>query len=179
MIKMRICGGLYRGKKINGIEWTGTRPITDRIKENVFNLLGQHCHGSVLDLFAGTGSIGLEALSRGAEFCNFNELNKEPQKVLKSNVEMFDVKYEVTSLDAYDQLHLLNHTFDFIFLDPPFPIDRNEELLDKIFKMKLLNESGKIILRIDSKKNIKDSIPFKITKEKVYGASRVYILEGN
>lgn len=177
MNKIRVCGGKHRGRKIDGVDWEGTRPITDRIKENVFNLLGQQCSGTVLDLFAGSGAIGIEALSRGADFCWFNELNNEPKKVLFNNLAIFDFEYQISSYDAYNQLSNISKTFDYIFLDPPFPIDKNELLLNEINKMKLLNESGRIILRIPTEKNISDDIPYKIIKEKVYGASRVYILE--
>lgn len=177
MIKMRICGGQWRGRKIEGVEWEGTRPITDMIKENIFNLLGQTVYGDVLDLFAGSGSIGLEALSRGADYCHFNELNNNPLNILKRNIAIFDAETNVTKSDGFLLIKSLNRTFDFIFLDPPFPILRNEELLNEIFKMKLLNEGGKIILRISSNNKLSDDIPFSIWKEKKYGASLVYILE--
>jgi 16S rRNA (guanine966-N2)-methyltransferase len=123
MATPRIIGGSVKGMRLRGIPGDSTRPVTDRVKEAVFNILGADIeNANMLDLFGGTGSIGLEALSRGAAFVRFCELNRTAQNVLKENIELTGFKKQA-ELIAGDAFRLLRATpdkrFEYIYIAPP------------------------------------------------------------
>ena len=144
---MRVITGQYRGRKLNTPENYDIRPTTDKAKEALFSILTDRIYGSrVLDLFAGTGSLGIEALSRGAEYCVFADSSAKSLSLIKENLEHCEVKEEnrVLAGDYKKTLKKLadrikdgqEKTFDIIFLDPPY----NKELLDDAFR--LIKEGG-------------------------------------
>lgn len=120
---MRIIAGTHRGKKMVEYYTPTTRPTTDRVKENVFNLLSNYVdfHGlRVLDLFAGTGAYGIECLSRGAGFVHFNDLDAAALNVVQKNIGQ---NWHNVRLTQKDYAMVLNEQFDLIFLDPPYDSD--------------------------------------------------------
>jgi 16S rRNA (guanine966-N2)-methyltransferase len=123
---MRIIAGQHKSRKLQALEGQSTRPTMDHVKEACFARLGPWIEGkAVLDLFAGSGNIGLEALSRGADRAVFVEGSLKAFHVLKANVELLNYQdqVEVYRMDAFDACRYLrkqNRTFDFIYLDPPY-----------------------------------------------------------
>lgn len=120
---MRIISGKFRGHQLVSFKASHIRPTTDRVKETIFNkLMRETSDARVLDLYAGTGNLGLEALSRGASYVQFVELNKKSISILKQNINKLGVSNEVTviSKDVCKFLREDNSPFDIILIDPPF-----------------------------------------------------------
>lgn len=121
--KLRVIGGLARGRKLHQVPGSSTRPITDRVKESLFNIIGADVSGSrFLDLFAGTGSVGIEALSRGAEHTLFVDNNKHAIETIKKNLRItnFVQKSTVRKVNAFTMLSDETPSkFDYIYVAPP------------------------------------------------------------
>lgn len=121
--ELRIIGGIARGRRIRSVPGDTTRPITDRVREALFNILGVDIQGAIfLDLFAGTGSVGIEALSRGAAKVTFIDLNRLPIRTIRSNLQATDLETgaEVLQMDAFLFLERLSgEKFDYIYIAPP------------------------------------------------------------
>ena len=121
--ELRIIGGKARGRRIRSVPGETTRPITDKVREALFNIIGPDIEGaSFLDLFAGTGSVGIEALSRGAKYVCFIDLHKQPIATIRSNLKSTNLEEgaEVIRSDAFsflDQSH--KQSFDYIYIAPP------------------------------------------------------------
>lgn len=153
MATPRIIAGSAKGVRLKGIPGDSTRPVTDRVKEAVFNILGADIEeASMLDLFGGTGSIGLEALSRGAAFVRFCEMNRTAQTVLKENIELTGFKKQA-ELIAGDAFRLLcgapDNYFEYIYIAPP----QYRQMWVKALKLldkndKWLSDDGWIIVQI-------------------------------
>jgi 16S rRNA (guanine(966)-N(2))-methyltransferase RsmD len=119
---MRVVGGAGRGKKLQVVPGKGTRPILDRVKTSLFDILRPRLDGMVvLDLFAGSGSVGIEALSQGAAFCTFNELVHKAVATIKKNLALagFADRAEVRQGDAFALLRSTDRCFDLIYVAPP------------------------------------------------------------
>lgn len=123
MSGLRIISGTARGMRIQPVPGDTTRPVTDRVKESLFNILASDVRESTwLDLFAGTGSIGIEALSRGAEYVRFNEMNRQAIQTINTNLEITRLKAngQVTQGDAFNLLRTPpTRGFDYIYIAPP------------------------------------------------------------
>ena len=183
---MRIVGGKFRNKKILLPTDDQTRPLKDMVRESIFNII-EHSNlfenkvlsSSVLDLYSGSGSFGLECLSRGASKVVFCESYLPAYKILKKNLN---------SLNCPDQIELFNekvikfiditsnnvNKYDIIFLDPPYKMNNINELLEKIYEKKNFKKINLFILHRN--KNTKDKFPtnFKILLERTYGVSKIY-----
>lgn len=148
---MRVIAGKYRGRALKGPKHEGVRPTADRIKEAMFNILGARIQGAAfLDLFAGTGGIGIEALSRGASSVVFADRNLSSVKLIHQNVKILhlDEKVRVLHLSferAADLLAKENFQFDLIFLDPPFEDGILIKAIEKILDWNLIRNEGIII----------------------------------
>lgn len=120
---LRIIGGKARGKRIRSVPGTTTRPITDKVREALFNIIGSDIEGAaLLDLFAGTGSVGIEALSRGAEFVCFVELNRQPITIIRENLKITGLEEGavVSRANAFTFLQRpVSHIFDYVYIAPP------------------------------------------------------------
>jgi 16S rRNA (guanine(966)-N(2))-methyltransferase RsmD len=123
MSTLRVISGTARGRRLKTVPGDTTRPITDRVKESLFNILGPDIPGSVvLDLFAGTGAVGIEALSRGADFVRFVDRNRLPAKIVRENLETtgFADKSQVLQMDAFALLKgEVDRKFDYVYIAPP------------------------------------------------------------
>jgi 16S rRNA (guanine966-N2)-methyltransferase len=123
MSGLRIIAGKARGRRLRSVPGDATRPITDRVKENLFNILGADVQGSTwLDLFAGTGSVGIEALSRGADFVRFVDIQRQAIETIRSNLSQtgLQVGSEVLRLDAFQLIAgPADRGFDYIYIAPP------------------------------------------------------------
>ncbi len=145
---VRIIGGQWRGRKLEVIDAQGLRPSGDRIRETLFNWLMTEIHGArCLDLFAGTGALGLEALSRGAGYVEFAELNAQAASSLKANLALLACeKARVYQGDSFELLSRLNEPFDLIFIDPPFAENHWQQALQCINQQGLLKDQGLVYL---------------------------------
>ena len=145
---MRIITGTHRGKKLLTLEGEQVRPTTDRVKESLFNILQFQLEGRrFLDLFAGSGQIGLEALSRGAAHCVFVDAAKESVRVVEKNIQSTGLgdRAKVVNLDFAAYLRTCRERFDIVFLDPPYQGGLLEESLEKIVQFDILREHGIMI----------------------------------
>ena len=181
---MRIIGGNLKGKKILNPIDKSTRPLKDIVRESIFNII-EHSksefvnlsNAKVLDLFSGTGSFGIECLSRGAEKVYFYENYLKSIKILKKNLDLLKLnKYsKIVEEDVYNisQLNISYKKFDLIFLDPPFK-DNKINLLIKIIKnMKITSKKSLIIIHRNKKIDEDISKDLIISKEKSYGLSKI------
>jgi len=157
---LRVIAGEYKGRRLDCIEGMEIRPTTDKVKESLFNILGNIVIDSTfLDLFGGTGGIGIEALSRGAKYVAFIDANVKSIKVLKGNLDHLNIKdnVEVFHTDyttAISKLYKYKKQFDIIFIDPPYRVGIAESALEEINKNPILSQSGLIIVEHDSKKDM-------------------------
>ena len=174
---IRITGGENRSRLLETPNTTLTKPTMDKVRAGVFSALGDAVlHASVLDLFAGSGSYGFEALSRGAKDATFVELNRETAKVIQRNAA--NLKRENITVKIDDVLSFLSGNtgnFDIIFADPPYKLDVYEKMVDVILEKNILTENGKIVLEREKELNIDES-RFKKVKIYNYGLAKVYIL---
>lgn len=123
--ELRIIGGRWRGRRIGFPDGAGLRPTADRVRETLFNWLQPHIHGArCLDLFAGSGALGLEALSRGAEACIFVDRERAVADSIRANLAMLQASgAEAIQSDALRFLDGQSRPFDIVFIDPPFSLD--------------------------------------------------------
>ena len=145
---MRIIAGKYRGIVIPSPKEEIVKPTLDRVKENLFNIIQFDIKDSVvLDLFCGSGALGIEALSRGAKEVHFVDNNKQNILNLKNFLERIKADgYFLQNLDFYDALKTFGeNTFDFVFLDPPYDSNLAEIAIQKILRFNLLKENGIIV----------------------------------
>ncbi len=149
---MRIISGNYRGLKLAEFKGEDIRPTADRVKESLFNILmGKITGAKVLDLFCGSGNLGIECLSRGAEGVYFNDLSRDSIAVLKSNLTKMKrgERYQISCLDYLQCLNSVRDKFDLIFIDPPYRYDYGVSALKIISERKLLTPSGIAIYERD------------------------------
>lgn len=149
---MRVISGSARGLKLKAPDGMNTRPTTDRIKESLFNIIAGELYDiSFLDLFSGSGSIGIEALSRGANNAVLVDNNSSSVAVIKENIKKarFDNRSEVlkcTAVEAVGRLGNRGNKFDIIFMDPPYSKGFVEPVLEAVVEQKLLKLQGFIIV---------------------------------
>ncbi len=176
---MRVISGMSRGRKLVAPKGLDTRPTTDRVKESMFNLIIPYIPTkNVLDLFAGSGALGIEALSRGSEHCVFVDTGKEALSVVKQNLELSRQtdKAEVFSFDSLEFLNRTNSKFDLIFIDPPYNKGLLTESVRLIYQKNLLSENGIIVAESEAGGEIPPSDCFKILKQARYGKTTVFVL---
>lgn len=140
---MRVIAGKYRGKRLTAPKGDNVRPTTDRIKETVFNILQFKIAGArCLDLFAGTGALGIECLSRGAEFVLFSDKSPESVSFINENLSGIDGNYKVVTGDFLGVLRTLDEKMDIIFVDPPYNSKLGQIAIEYITEKGLLEEDG-------------------------------------
>ena len=176
---MRVISGSARGLKLSTIDSMDTRPTLDRVKEAIFSILIPYIPTeSCLDLFAGSGGLGIEALSRGVESAVFVDANPECIRVIEQNVERARLKERSSIIRSDFASYLLSckRGFDIIFLDPPYKMDRLNEILTLISDNSILNKSGIILIEADNGTKVEHP-SFNVIKEKKYGRVNVFVLE--
>ena len=156
---MRIIGGCEKGRRLLKLSGTSIRPTSDMIKEALFNMLPEIPGKRFLDLFAGTGSVGLEALSRGADQVVFVEKDFSCIEIIIRNLHhcRFEGRYECLAMSAEKALGLLRRragSFDLIFLDPPYDEEYVQETLVKIEAANLLCEDGCVAVQRSMRENV-------------------------
>ena len=184
IINMRIISGKARGTKLYTLDGTATRPTLDRVKESLFNIIQNDIEDStVLDLFSGSGAIGLEFLSRGAKRAVLCDSSKDAIKIIKQNVQKthFEEKVEVYNMEFTKLVERLqNQKFDIIYIDPPYATDFIKISLEKIIEYELVNENTKIIVETDDETKILNQIEkmdVEITDKRKYGRATIIFLK--
>ena len=178
---MRIIGGQHRGKKLYSPESKTTRPTSDRVRESLFNIL-EHGYAvdwsktSVLDLFAGTGAVGVEALSRGAKNATFVEQDKLALTALYKNTDPYQNKF-IEETNVFDTYFSGGIKFDLVYIDPPY----NQEIVEKVLmyleKIGCLSLKSLVIFELDKTEKLLCPLPFSIHKEKVYGRTKLVFIK--
>ena len=184
IINMRIISGKARGTKLYTLDGTATRPTLDRVKESLFNIIQNDIEDStVLDLFSGSGAIGLEFLSRGAKRAVLCDSSKDAIKIIKQNVQKthFEEKVEVYNMEFTKLVERLqNQKFDIIYIDSPYATDFIKISLEKIIEYELVNENTKIIVETDDETRILNQIEkmdVEITDKRKYGRATIIFLK--
>ncbi len=176
---MRVIGGIYRHRKLVYPESNpDIRPTKDRIREAFFSIVGNIENKMFLDLYAGSGSIGIEAISRGANKSIFVDFSKEALKYVKENISSLKLEsnseiYNLEDLKALELFKEKGYKFDVIYLDPPYEKGKYEKVLNYIFSNNLINKNGLVAVEINRVLNIDPSWNKKI-KEYHYGEIRLY-----
>ena len=175
---MRVISGTARGKKLIPVSGMSTRPTTDRVKESVFNIIQTHVQAArVLDLFAGTGQMGIEALSRGAAYCDFVDWDKAAQAVIRKNVEAARVseRARVTGSDfGAFVAGCKKEMYDIIFLDPPYGGTILTEALRTIERFDILSRTGIIVCESFADDSVQTK--FSVGRTYRYGTVQITIL---
>tara|TARA_B100000427_G_scaffold326200_1_gene334414 strand:- start:2838 stop:3368 length:531 start_codon:yes stop_codon:yes gene_type:complete len=174
---MRIISGKYKGRKLIFTKTNQFRPTQDRIKESLFSIINDHCQdATVFDAFAGTGSLGLEALSRGAKYIVFTDKNID---YLLENISWVDEKEAVSVIksSAISYIKTTQITFDLIFLDPPWE-DENlfDHALKAIFDFDILKPNGIIVC--EHKKKMVNFKQYNCFKQVQYGKKMISLIRG-
>lgn len=176
---MRVISGTARGCKLKPVEGMETRPTTDRVKESVFNIIQMRIRDAkVLDLFAGTGQLGIETLSRGAKHCDFVDLSAKAQQTIKHNIKLARVedRANVYKMNAQEFLRKNNSCkYDIILLDPPYGGKILNDTLFMLNQFDILACSGIILCESAIEDEIETS--YKVGKEYRYGAIKITVLE--
>ena len=182
---MRIISGKHKSRKLLTLEGLDTRPMTDRMKESLFNIIGPYFDGDiVLDLFGGSGALSLEAISRGASYAYIVEKSRDAMNVIRKNV---------TSLQELNSTQLLNIDyklalnkfkndgikFDIIFLDPPYKLNIMDELINFLIDNDLINDHGVIACQYVNGNYKPNEDKLKILKNFNYGVSELCIYQYN
>lgn len=152
---MKVISGFLKGRNIEGYNIEGTRPTMDRVKESLFAIIQDKVKDSIcLDLFAGSGNLGFEAISNGAKYCYFNDKNIKCVKIIEKNINTFNIKDQtkVFNLDYNRCLDLIKHNsikLDIVFLDPPYKNKCLDSIIKYLLDNDLLNDNSLIICEID------------------------------
>ena len=181
---MRIITGTARGTNLYTLEGLETRPTLDRVKESLFNIINDKIYDShVLDLFSGSGAIGLEFASRGAKKVYLCDNSKKAIEVIQKNIEKTHLsgKVELKNCDFKEMLSKLTGIkFDIIYLDPPYKTEYIKESLEKILKLNLMKEDGVIIAETDEPERIENNIKevqIEIASKRKYGRAYLFFLK--
>ena len=171
--KVRITSGEWKNRNLEVPDIDGLRPTSERVRETLFNWLMPSIHKSVcLDLFAGSGSLGFEALSRGAKHCTFVEKSKLAFSQIKTTrTSLNAVNSEVHNCDAIDFLSSVhNHNFNLVFLDPPFSDDYLISSIESIHEYQLVSSGGYIYIEFNKNNDLSD-LPdnWSVIRKKIYG----------
>lgn len=178
---MRIIAGKFKGKRLFSPEGNRTRPTADKIKESIFNILSSNgeLHGEVLDLFAGTGSLGIEAVSRGATFAVLVDKNPVAAAVVRKNLALTGANGRIFNTDWKVAVRKLEgRGFNIIFLDPPYALGIESELIAEINSRKLLDPSGVIVVEHSSENNFKYGDIFSADRRDYSGTSVTFLRYG-
>ena len=176
---MRIIAGKARRLPLRTLPGRDTRPTTDRIKETLFNMLSPELEGAYfLDLFAGSGQIGLEAVSRGSAYCVFVDNNKKACEVIQDNIDFTKLgsQCKLMNTDCMSALRQLEgkYRFDLIFLDPPYGHDLEVEILGYLAHSPVVNEHALIIIEADEHTDFSyvDALGYELLREKIYKTNK-------
>jgi 16S rRNA (guanine966-N2)-methyltransferase len=181
-VRMRVISGSAKGRSLKAVPGTSTRPTTDKVKEAIFSMIGPYFDGGqVLDLFAGTGGLGIEALSRGMQKAVFIDIEKKSIDTIQHNLQTAGLKdqAEVFRTDAARALKALakrDQRFELVFLDPPYKMKVIAELISTMDEQKLLEDQAVVVVEHDANDVLLEAIGgFEQQRRAEYGDTAVTI----
>lgn len=181
---MRIIGGSARGTKLYTLEGENTRPTLDRVKESLFNIIQKDIPQSTfLDLFSGSGAIGLEAVSRGAKKAILCDKSKEAINIIKRNIEKTHLENKVKLYQlSYEELlnKKINEKIDIIYIDPPYKTEFAKNAIKIILDKKIINNESIVIIETDDEKRIIEEIKdfnIEIVNQRKYGRAHLIFIK--
>jgi 16S rRNA (guanine(966)-N(2))-methyltransferase RsmD len=178
---MRVIAGEFRTRVLKEVDELSTRETKDRVKESIFNSITPYLYdANVLDLFAGSGSLGIEAISRGSKYCEFVDLNMKACKVVKENVKSLDIikQVKITNANYKEYLLACDTVFDVILLDPPYALEVLDEIIEIIQDKKLLDKDGIIVCLYGKNSSLKEDYNGIIEyKQKKIGITKVSFMK--
>ena len=181
--QLRIIGGEWRGRKLRFPDVPNLRPTPDRVRETIFNWLMPVVHGArCLDLFAGSGALGLEALSRGAAFTTFVDSHKKATQALQGHLDLLNAsdKAEVFQMDSIKFLNNTAHAYNLIFLDPPYHLDFMEKVVPLLEENNWLTEDAMLYLEIEKRQSLPElPVNWHKLKEKTAGEVSYFLFQRN
>ncbi|MBP9995879.1 MAG: 16S rRNA (guanine(966)-N(2))-methyltransferase RsmD [Lachnospiraceae bacterium] len=174
---MRVIAGKARSMPLAAPAGMNTRPTTDKIKETLFNMIQFDIPGAVFfDLYSGSGAIGIEALSRGAKHAYFVDNNKSAVDCIRKNVTFTKCMDDATIIarDVMDALYEIHDKADIVFMDPPYELGNEFEVMRMLAGSKLIDEDTIIIIEASVDRDLSDitKLGYKITKEKIYKSNK-------
>lgn len=176
---MRIISGDYGGRPLKTVAGKTTRPTSDKVRGAMFNMIGPYFHGGhVLDLFAGSGGLSIEAVSRGMAQATLVERDRQAQAVIRENIAMTKQasKFQLLPMEAKQALQLLQGPFDLVFLDPPYAEETIVETITELCQKQLLAEEVMVVCEVDKRVSLPEEVAdLGIWKEKIYGISKVVV----
>ena len=176
---MKIVSGTYGGRLLKTLEGKTTRPTSDKVRGAMFNMIGPYFDGGrVLDLYAGSGGLSIEAISRGMEQAVLVEKDRRAQGIIASNIQMTKEshKFQLLKMEAHQALNQLQGTFDLIFLDPPYAKEQIVADIEALAERGLLGEEVMVVCETDKAVDLPEEIAcLGIWKEKIYGISKVTV----
>ena len=176
---MKIVSGTYGGRSLKTLEGKTTRPTSDKVRGAMFNMIGPYFDGGrVLDLYAGSGGLSIEAVSRGMEQAVLVEKDRRAQGIIASNIQMTKEshKFQLLKMEAHQALNQLQGTFDLIFLDPPYAKEQIVADIEALAERGLLGEEVMVVCETDKAVDLPEEIAcLGIWKEKIYRISKVTV----
>jgi 16S rRNA (guanine966-N2)-methyltransferase len=170
---VRVVAGEFGGRRLAAPPGGGTRPTADRVREALFSMLGDVSGLRVLDLFAGSGALGIEALSRGAEAAVFVERNRKAAAVVRKNLDSLRLRAPVVEGDALTVIGQRQDPYDLVFVDPPY--DSAPLLAGQLAERLpgVLSENARIVTESDKRRPLE--LPFPLLRERTYSDVRIAI----
>lgn len=179
---MRVISGEYRGRRLKALEGKNTRPTTDKVKESIFNIIGPYFQGGCsLDLFAGSGALTIEALSRGIEKAVCVDHHPGAIKIIKENLSLVRAQEAATVLkmeanQALERLKQEGWRFDLVLFDPPYAKQDIVSQMEKMVQYQLLNEDCCVVCETDKQVALPDEVPgFQLRRRATYGMTEVVV----
>lgn len=176
---MRVITGTARGRRLGELQGMDTRPTYDRVKEGMFNIIQFDIEGRrILDLFGGTGQLGIECLSRGAAHCTFVDQRRDAVRLMKENLKVCEVEDRATVVqsDAIGYLSTITEPYHLIFLDPPYDSGLLESALKKLTSIDILADNGIIVCETRTEHTMPElPAPYVRSRDYRYGKSKIVL----
>ncbi|BAM23049.1 conserved hypothetical protein [Streptococcus intermedius JTH08] len=176
---MRVVAGKYGGRPLKTLAGKTTRPTTDKVKGAIFNMIGPYFDGGrVLDLYAGSGSLAIEAISRGMASAILVEKDRRAQAIINQNLKMTreEERFELLKMEANQSLERIIGHFDLVLLDPPYAKEQIVTDIEKMAERELLSNDALIVCETDKSVDLPEEIAgLGIWKQKIYGISKVTV----
>ncbi|WPC17806.1 16S rRNA (guanine(966)-N(2))-methyltransferase RsmD [Pediococcus inopinatus] len=181
---MRVVSGDFGGRRLKAVPGVKTRPTTDKVKESIFNMIGPYFDGGMsLDLFAGSGGLSIEAVSRGIDTAVLVDKQRQAIQTIEENVKVTkaDDQFKIIRQDAKIALNILadqGKKFDLVFLDPPYKLQKITQNMAKMVSLSLLNAGAILVCETDQFAKLPETLPnFKLWKRQDYGITEVSIYQ--
>ncbi|MCD7894911.1 MAG: 16S rRNA (guanine(966)-N(2))-methyltransferase RsmD [Erysipelotrichaceae bacterium] len=179
---MRVIAGKYRSRRLKTVDSSATRPTTDKNKENLFNMIGPYFQGGTcLDLFAGSGGLGIEALSRGMDELYSVDKQYKAFQVIRDNFEALNIEnayvYKMDYRKALEKFKEMGLVFDLVLLDPPYSMKINQSIIDFLVDNHMLNDGCMIVVEDKIEEALTFNEPFYLYKQQTYGITILQIIK--